>query len=301
MAQRKLWVILALLLGTFCPPAFSSDTYVIRHVTVIDGTGKPAQSDMRVRIVGNRITSIERDSAGKPKADAEQDIDGTGKFLIPGLWDSHIHLSDVGEAAIPILTTYGITSVRDMGGDPAWLRQIRELIGAHRLVGPRVKFCGPMLEGKWEPKQAHDKARTDHWVVSNPSEAAATVNRLAADSVDCIKMRSYADASTYFALAAAAKSVGLPLTGHAPWGIDAIEASNAGQKSFEHAFYPWPWKDLDPKRKEAIEDTFRKNGSLVVPTLIAWQTFRFDTKTIGAVVKDYSATSDPRLKNVSSS
>ena len=283
-------------LWTFC-----SDTYVIRHVTLIDGTGKPPQADMRIQIEGNRIVSVERDTAQSAVVARMLVIDGRGKYLIPGLWDTHLHLTDIGEIAIPILPTYGITSVRDMGGDPGWLKHTQKQIETHNIVGPRVKFCGPMLEGKWEPKQPHDKVRTDHWVVRTPSDAQAAVTKLAAEGVDCIKMRSYADAPTYFALAAAARSAGLPLTSHAPWGIDPIEASNAGQRSFEHAFYPWPWKDLDSMKKQAIEDTFRKNGSLVVPTLIAWETFRFDTASIGAVVNDYAAKSDPRLKNVSQS
>ncbi len=270
-------------------------------MTLIDGTGKGPLTNMRVKIRGNRIQAVESESEPDIASPAETIIDGTGKYLIPGLWDAHVHLEDIGEVAIPILPTYGITSVRDMGGNPDWLLNIQRRIERGELIGPRVKFCGPMLEGKWEPKQAHDRARTDHWEVKTPEQAQATVKKLANVGVACLKMRSYADPATYFALAKAAREADLPLSGHAPWGIDPIESSNAGQRSYEHAYYPWPWKTLDADRRQQIENTFRKNSSLIVPTLIAWQTFRFDITTISALINDSDARSDPRLENVSPS
>lgn len=290
-------IIFAVILATTANAA-EVDAHVIRHVTVIDGTGKAAQPNMAVYIRSGRIVSVQPDDGGREQIPGMITIDGSGKFLIPGLWDAHVHLSDVGVVAIPLLPTYGITSVRDMGGDPDFVRSIRDRIAKADLIGPRVKFCGPMLEGKWDQKPGE---RTDHWAVSTPADARATVDKLATKGVDCIKMRTYASRDTYFALAAAANEHGLIFVGHAPWGIDPLEASNAGQRSFEHAFYPWPWETVEPQKKEQIENTFRKNGSLVVPTLIAWETFRFDLKTIEAVVNDRAGKSDPRLLQVSPS
>jgi hypothetical protein len=276
----------------------ASGPFVINNVTVIDGTGKPARPHMRVTVKDGRIESVEPFRPDSKPPTGARVIDGAGKFLIPGLWDTHIHLVDVGEVAIPVLPTYGITSVRDMGGDISKLKAWRSRIEKGELLGPRIKFCGPMLEGKWEQTPG---GRTDHLAVANPDEARAIVNKLADEGVDCIKMRSYASPETYFVLAAAAKERDLPLVGHAPWGVDPILSSNAGQASYEHAFYPWPWNELAPEKKAEIENTFRKNGSLIVPTLIAWETFRFSEDTVSAVVNDYAAKSDPRLKLVSAS
>jgi hypothetical protein len=287
--------------GIVCAPLSAlktnpSDELVFRSVTVIDGTGKPAKTNMAVRVRSGKIVSVESGRLGsQPGAKV---VDGNGKYLIPGLWDMHVHMSDIGEVAFPILVTYGVTSVRDMGGDPEVVRSFRDRIEQGSVLGPRVRFCGPMLEGKWEQKPG---ARTDHWTVATTEEANAVVKRLAAEGVDCIKMRSYANAQVYFALAAAAAEHHLPLAGHAPWGIDPIESSNAGQRSYEHAFYPWPWSTLSNERKKQIEDTFRKNSSMVVPTLVAWETFRFDTTTISEVVNDTDGNSDPRLRQVSPS
>lgn len=287
------FALLFLLLSTL---AVASE-YVIRNVTVINGTGKPARTKMTVFVANGRIKAVlpvSDSDHGGPNVDV---IDGTGKFLIPGLWDTHVHLFDIGEVAVPLLPTYGITSVRDMGGDIAFVKGLRSRIESGALIGPRVKFCGPMLEGKWEQKPG---ARTDHWVISTPQQAATTVAQLSSEDVDCIKMRTFASPETYFALAAAAESHHLPLSGHAPWGVDPIQSSNAGQKSYEHGFYPWPWKDLPTEKKTEIEDTFRKNGTLLVPTLIAWQTFRLSEETVAAVVNDFGK-SDPRLRQVSPS
>lgn len=273
-------------------------TLVIENVTVIDGTGKPARPNMRVMVKDNRIESVEPLSAKSKIPAGARLIDGNGKFLIAGLWDTHLHLSDIGEAAIPILPVYGVTSVRDMGGDIPKLKNWRSQIENGKLIGPRIKFCGPMLEGN---KESILDWRTDHWLVANPGQARETVRKLANEGVDCIKMRTFANPETYFALVAAAKELKLLLVGHAPWGVDPIQASNAGQRSFEHGWYPDPWHTLSPEKKLEVENAFRKNGSLIVPTLIAWETRRFPFETVSTVVNDYKAESDPRLKFVSAS
>lgn len=290
-----------ILLLSFCfgfsSPKSGGDIFVIQDVTVIDGTGKPARPHQTVTIRNDQIESIEAFSGTPKRAANTKTIDGSGKYLIPGLWDTHVHLADVGEVAIPLFPAYGVTSVRDMGGDIAPLKTWRLKIERGELLGPRVKLCGPMLEGQWDPTSVG--GRTDHWVVANPDEARKVVDKLAGEGVDCIKMRSFASPETYFALAAAAKQHNLPLVGHAPFSLDPIQASNAGQRTFDHAYYPWPWKTLPPERRLEISDTFRKNGTLVVPTLIAWDTFRRTSEAVSEIINDLENKRDARLKFVS--
>ena len=266
----------------------SAAPIAIRDVTVIDA--KATRPGMTVVIDGSHIVSV--GTAAVPAGAVI--IDGRGKFLIPGLWDAHVHLVDIDEPAFGVLVANGITSVRDMGGDVDKLRGWRDAIAKGRLVGPRIKLCGPMLEGK-----ADGITRGDHWLVANPAAADATVDKLAGLGVDCIKIRSIADEPTYRALAAAAKRHHLLLVGHAPGGVDAIVASNAGQASFEHGFYPWPWASLPAATKQLVGDTFRTNGSLVTPTFIAWQPFLSPYATIQAVIDDSGGATDPREKTVS--
>ncbi|HSR98959.1 MAG TPA: amidohydrolase family protein, partial [Kofleriaceae bacterium] len=195
-----------------------------------------------------------------------------------------------------VLVAHGVTSVRDMGGDVVRLRDWRAAIATGQLVGPRIRFCGPMLEGN---RDALVPGRADHWVVADPAAADATVDRLAGLGVDCIKIRSIADAPTYRALAAAARRHHLPLVGHSPAGVDPLAASAAGQASFEHGFYPWPWTTLSTVAQHRIADAFRRSGSLVTPTLVAWQPFLAPYPTIQAVLDDTRGTTDPRERTVS--
>ena len=87
---------------------------ILTHVTVIDATGSPAKLDMTVLIRDHRIIAIDRTSALSPN-DTEV-VDATGKFLVPGLWDMHVHTGR-GDVFFPLYIANGVTGVRDMGGD----------------------------------------------------------------------------------------------------------------------------------------------------------------------------------------
>ena len=88
---------------------------VLTHVTVIDGTGSAPKSGMTVLITDERITEIGRSGSVRIPRGA-QVFNATGKFLIPGLWDMHVHLSWTKATALPVLIVNGVTSVRDLGG-----------------------------------------------------------------------------------------------------------------------------------------------------------------------------------------
>src|SRR5262245_675362 len=118
---------------------------VIKDVTVIDVIGAAVKPHMTAVISGDRIATL--GEAGK--VDMPKDalvVDGRGKFLIPGLWDMHIHLTKVEETALPLFIAQGVTSVREMGGDFARVKLLRDRIAAGTLLGPRVKAAGPILE-----------------------------------------------------------------------------------------------------------------------------------------------------------
>jgi hypothetical protein len=281
----------------FCVPAMASDL-LIRDVTLIDGTGSPAQPHMDVLISGERITAIEPTSPKRRTPGHPTVLDGRGKFLIPGLWDTHVHLVDVGELAVPLYPANGITSVRDMGGNVAPLMALRKKVESGQVLGPRMKICGPMLEGKWEQKPG---GRTDHWAVATAEDAQKTIDLLASQGVDCIKVRSYASPESYEALIAAARRHGLPLGGHPPYGIDPLKGAAMGQSSFEHAFYPYPWDKLSPDEKAGLAKVFRESQVALVPTVVAWESFLIPLKELDAGVADVAAKSDPRLRQVSPS
>ena len=110
-------LLLALLLSASLvaqsPSAPTTRSLILTHVTVIDATGSPARPDMSVVIQSHRITALDRTSAALP-TDAEV-VDATDKFLIPGLWDMHVHTGR-GDIFLPLYIANGVTGIRDMGG-----------------------------------------------------------------------------------------------------------------------------------------------------------------------------------------
>src|SRR5271168_1079286 len=113
----------------------------ITHVTLIDATGAPAQPDMTVLVRNQRIAAIGPSKSIAIPSDAEV-LDETGKFLIPGLTDMHVHLTGASEPAgsrefiIPLLLANGITTVRDMGGYLESLLPLRKEIKEGKRLGP---------------------------------------------------------------------------------------------------------------------------------------------------------------------
>src|SRR5258708_40180668 len=125
---------------------------VITHVNIIDATGSPVQPDMSVTISGSRIVKIEKAARTKVPQGART-IDATGKFLIPGLWDMHVHtifgdwIPGGKEVSLPLFVANGVTGIRDMGGDLDTLLQWRAHNSCGGILGPRLIISRPLLDG----------------------------------------------------------------------------------------------------------------------------------------------------------
>jgi imidazolonepropionase-like amidohydrolase len=204
----------------------------IAHVTVIDATGAPARPDMTVLINDRKIAVVGGFSSVSIPRNA-QIIDASGKFLIPGLVDSHVHLTAAGEPNgsreffLPLLLANGITTVRDVGGYLESLVPLRRDIRQGKRLGPEIFFAGPYLDGSPPSFQPS-------LVVTNAVEAAEDVHTLVQQGVDFIKVQSILSRDAYFAIAQAARRAHIPFAGHVPDRVTAAEASDAGQKSVEH-------------------------------------------------------------------
>jgi imidazolonepropionase-like amidohydrolase len=204
----------------------------ITRVVVIDATGAPAQAEMTVIVAGSKISAIGPSSTTAIPPGAKV-IDGTGKYLIPGLADMHVHLTGAGEPTgsrefiIPLLVANGITTVRDMGGSVELLKRLRAEIESSQRIGPQIFLTGPYLDGN--PPSFQPSI-----VVQNASEAIAAVDELKANGVDSIKVQSRLQPEAYFAIASESKKLGIRFVGHVPDSITAAEASDAGQASIEH-------------------------------------------------------------------
>ena len=219
--------VLACSCSSHPPPSFA-----ITHVTLIDGTGAPAQPDMTVFLADEQIAAIgPSNSVFIPRE--TKTFDATGKFLIPGLVDMHAHLTGAGEPTgsrefiLPLLLANGITTVRDMGGDLDSLLKLRKEIEGGKLQAPRIFFAGPYLDGNppfFQPSL----------VVTNSTEAGEDVHSLISRGADFIKVQSNLSRDAYFAIADVCRREHITFVGHVPDRVTASEASDAGQKSIEH-------------------------------------------------------------------
>ncbi|HXT75221.1 MAG TPA: amidohydrolase family protein [Candidatus Eisenbacteria bacterium] len=204
----------------------------ITHATVIDATGAPAQRDMTVIVANRTITGVGKSSSVAIPEGAVT-IDARGKFLIPGLWDMHVHeifgdwIPEEEKITPALFVLNGVTGVRDMGGDLEPLKKWRSRIAAGELLGPRMVISGPMLDG---PTPAFPSSAP----IKDAADGRRVVEELKNAGADFIKIQSLVPPDGYFAAAAEAKKLGIAFAGHVPDQVRAVDASNAGQKSIEH-------------------------------------------------------------------
>lgn len=196
----------------------------ITNVTVIDVAAGIRRPGMTVVADDERILSVER--GGRAPAGTRR-VDGTGRFLIPGLWDMHAHHQGTGVDSLPVFVANGVVGTRDMGSDADFILPLRDRLERGEVLGPRIVAAGPML----------DQAPEGYpWrlSVSTAAEATAAVGALAEQGVDFIKVHDHTPREVYFAIAAEARRLGLPFAGHVPFTVTIAEAAEAGQASIEH-------------------------------------------------------------------
>ena len=277
--RKALVFVLGVLTSLVTIPALAqavSATVVVTDVTAIDPASGDVMSGVDVVIRGGKIESIASTEAGR--ADSASAgvtvLDGAGRFLIPGLWDMHVHLDVHTEADLAMLVANGVLNVRDMGGDPLLPQVLRARIEAGELVGPGIRAAGSIVEDRrWLTRARTIFPGLEHRVpVDNVEEARATVAMLATWGVDLIKTRNVTDQETLAALLLAAREHGLTVAGHEPMVVDIDEAARLGMTTFEHLPFlslTMPGKEADEERLTSTIATLVESGAYIVPTLIA--------------------------------
>jgi imidazolonepropionase-like amidohydrolase len=247
------WLSAIMGLGLLCraqSPA-APITLLIHDVTVIDATGSAPQLHRTIVIHNHHIQGIyAADTYRSRKSD--RIVEGQGKFLIPGLWDMHVHMvfgdwfPHGKEVTLPLFIANGVTGVRDMGGELEVLQQWRKEIAAGTLLGPRMVISGPMLDGP-QPRFPSSIA------IKTPDDGRRAVDDLKRRGADFIKLQSLIPREAVFAVADEARKQHISFVGHVPDSMRASEASNAGQKSFEHLIGVFEGSSL-------LEDEFLKGA-----------------------------------------
>ena len=191
------------------------------HANVVDVRDGSIVRDATVTIEGNRIASIA--PVGPPPRGATV-VDATGKYVIPGLWDMHVHWYE--ERYLPLFIANGVTGVRQMWGFTL-NQQWRDRIEAGTLLGPRQSIASAILDGPqpiWPGSVA----------VKDAEAGRAALRDAKAAGFDFIKVYTLLPRDAFFAIAEQSKAQQVPFAGHVPNTVRASEAADAGMQSVEH-------------------------------------------------------------------
>lgn len=215
--------LVTVLLATGCAPDAPATGIAIQNVTVIDAASG-VRENQTVVVRGDTIVSV-AEAGSAPQV--TEIVDGTGRYLIPGLWDMHVHLTYTKELTplmAELFLKWGITSIRDTGG---LLDEVTPVVAAMRAEGalaPRVFFAGPLMDGS---RVVYDGDGRPEIGIANPTVEQARANVAALDDsgVDFVKIYEMVTPEVFDVLATEATRRGLPIAAHVPLAMRAREVA----------------------------------------------------------------------------
>lgn len=255
--QRPLIVALIGLCFGACVSAQSSQTVtpagttlLLQHVRVFDPVNGSFGDTVDILIHGDRIAAV---GTLHPDTKGTQTLDAGGRFALPGLWDSHVHLSFLtlaGDSSVvntlAAFVRHGVTSVRDVGGNLDTIAALSRRVEQGDIVGPRIFFAGPLLTKAPVQGSLNETNRMIPGTavgVTSPSDIDTILNRLVARGASMAKAIDYWDPTLfrYLLKAARARSLRVVLDpGVAILNSISIDTALAlGVTSIEHAQAAW--------------------------------------------------------------
>lgn len=237
--KRILFTCLALctLQITFAQVSKHKYSLIITNAKIVDVAHNTIISGKLIAIKGNTIKAID-DTKMLAKYKADKYIDAAGKYVMPGLWDMHIHLRggtdmvEANKAMLPLFLAFGVTTVRECGGDiTPQVMQWRKQTADGTLAGPTIFTSGPKLDG---PKPT--------WAgsieVETPQQVSKALDSLQKIKVDFVKIyESKISRDAYLEAVSQAHNRGLKSTGHMPYTVKLTEAVERGMNGSEHLYY----------------------------------------------------------------
>jgi imidazolonepropionase-like amidohydrolase len=253
--------------------AIAQPPVVIRNVTVIPMTGPERLARRAVVIRDGRIARIGSEGQVSVPMGATI-VDGTGRYLIPGLLEMHAHTSKSRGSALGLYVAHGVTTIRDQGSEHAEVLRWRREIRAGSRVGPRMLIAGPYLESlrniermRRDPPESRvepfERARIP---IGSPADARRVIDSLAGLELDHFKIRTVQDRETYLALAEAIHARGKRLVGHVVTS-SATTLLEARQDGVDHAF-PFSLDSLPVADRMTFWRELASRDVGVVPTLV---------------------------------
>lgn len=254
---------------------------------VWDGTGAPPILDAVILVADGHIEAVGPEGTVRvPRGTQERRVDG--KWIIPGLIDSHVHASDW---TLTRFLTYGVTSVRNMGGNQRTMVALRDSVMSGLLAGPRLFLSGPIIDGS-------PATWPDATGVTSTSEARGAVDDVVLIEATQVKVYTKIDRDMLAAIADEAKALQIPIAAHLGM-VDAVTAAEMGVRSIEHItgvvestmpdpsrlfrahtdfFTGWKqagraWASLDSADLDGTAAELVAADAVIVPTLVLYETY----------------------------
>ena len=262
----SLTLIAAVLAALPIARAQAGRTVAFTNVTVVPMDSNRVLANHTVIVTNERISAVGPSSATKVPEGAVQ-VDGRGKFLMPGLGEMHGHIpaptqpQELIENVLFLYVAGGVTTVRGMQGAPGQL-DLRARAKSGAIVAPTLYLAGPAFSGN---------------AVKTADEAVARVRQQKAEGWDLLKVLTGLSVDTYDAMARTAKEVGVPFGGHVPAAVGVIHALDMGQATFDHLdgyaeHLDGRTKPVDDKALQDLVARTKNAGAWVVPTMFVWET-----------------------------
>jgi imidazolonepropionase-like amidohydrolase len=256
---------------------------VIKNVSLFDSTTAKTVAAQRVTVRGERIVGIE-DEKGQTAPSGAQVIDGTGKMLLPGLWDMHQHLFPDG-AFLDVAA--GITTIRDLANSIDELGKLNKHIAQGEQIGPRIIMAG-FIDGPG-PYEGPVKV-----LAATPEEARQRVDHYADLGYVQIKIYSSVKPELVPVIIDEAHKRGLRVSGHVPAGMTATQFVRDGADEIQHMnfvflnFWPevaetrTPARFTEPGKRAAGLDLnseqvnqfialLKQHHTVIDPTMTIWE------------------------------
>ena len=215
---------------------FFESAICIENITLIDAKSG-VRPNMTLVIKGNKIFNVFKTEDIKLSKE-NKIINGSNKYIIPGLWDSHVHIgydTSLTEHMLSLFLTNGVTSIRDTGGEIGYLKKWKELSLEFQDSLPRIMISGPLIDGIPTVYDGSDPSHPTIGIgIDSEKAVIKMVDSLYDLGVDFIKAYEMLSPEVYKALLDRAKEKGIKVSGHVPLSMDAISISNAGLNSMEH-------------------------------------------------------------------
>lgn len=246
--------------------AQDSEVTAFVNVTVVPMDRERTLPNHTVLVSNGRIVEVGHTEAVEVPAGARV-IDGSGKFLMPGLAEMHGHTpvpqgnvnSPFVENMMFLYAANGVTTVRGMLGQPAQL-ELKALTNSGTMVGPTLYLAGPSFNGN---------------SINSAAQAAERVRQQHAEGWDLLKVHPGLTREEYDSLANAAAEVGIRFGGHVPADVGIMNALKAGQETFDHLDGYLQHLDafdspIDVPEMDRLIELTISAGAWVVPTMVLW-------------------------------